>query len=224
MSNRTPAHLAAVLIVILTAFLHAESFATQNPRRPRAATGPTTTPATTTSAPASVKRIVFVVDATGTMLGLKFKLAQKQTAMAIDALSPDDRFNIIFFRGGDNDDEWRHPFSPKLQAASEENKAKARKFIDATEVVGKGTNPMPALRLAFQQRPDAIEFLTDGQFDNVISYEGVIAEIGQMNRQRRTQLNTTAFMSDDPRGEEVLQTLARQHDGRFIKVSDKNFE
>jgi len=169
-------------------------------------------------------RIVFVCDATGTMLGLKFKILQAQLTRAVGNLSPSQSFNIIFFQGGDSDAEWRRPLSTKLEPATDANKEKCRVFLSTSNVTGKGTNPLPALRLAIQQKPEVIYFLTDGEFNNVVGYEQVIAEIRRLNVGKRIRFNTIAFMSDDAKGEAALRTMAVENNGTFKKVSDRDLE
>ncbi|MGB7158186.1 MAG: hypothetical protein WBD40_08980, partial [Tepidisphaeraceae bacterium] len=170
------------------------------------------------------RRVVYVCDATGTMLGLKFKLLKQQVSNATNSLTPESSFNVIFFCGGDNDAEWAQPFSHKLEEAIPETKQKFREFLAGFQVVGKGTNPLPALRRAFLLRPDVVYFLTDGEFNNVVGYEQVMAEVRKLNVGKRVRLNTIAFMSEDENAESVLQRLADEHKGKFKKVSDRDLQ
>jgi len=170
------------------------------------------------------RRVVYVCDATGTMLGLKFKLLQKQLYKAIDILKPIQGFNVVFFKGGDSNAEWSNPFAEELVVANPQNKQRVRQFIDQFQVVGKGTNPLPALQAAFAQKPQLVYFLTDGEFNNVVGYEQVLAEVRKLNADKTVKVNTIAFMSDDPKAEEALQKMARENGGRFVKVSDRDLE
>ena len=172
----------------------------------------------------NARRVVYVCDATGTMLGLKFKLLQKQLYKAIDILKPIQGFNVIFFKGGDSNAEWSNPFADELVVANPQNKQKVRQYIDQFQVVGKGTNPLPALQAAFAQKPQLVYFLTDGEFNNVVGYEQVLAEVRKLNGDKSVKVNTIAFMSDDPKAEEALQKMARENGGRFVKVSDRDLE
>ncbi|HEV2295578.1 MAG TPA: hypothetical protein VGR35_17145 [Tepidisphaeraceae bacterium] len=172
----------------------------------------------------NARRVVYVCDATGTMLGLKFKLLQKQLYKAIDILKPIQGFNVVFFKGGDSDAEWSNPFAEELVVANPANKQRVRQFIDQFQVVGKGTNPLPALRLAFQQKPQLVYFLTDGEFNNVVGYDQVLTEVRKLNADKSVKVNTIAFMSEDEKAEEALQQMARENGGRFVKVSDRDLE
>jgi uncharacterized protein with von Willebrand factor type A (vWA) domain len=143
---------------------------------------------------------------------------------AIESLAPNQAFNLIFFRGGANDIEWARPLSNKLEPATPDNKQKARDFLAAFQVVGKGTNPLPALRQALNSKPDIIYFLTDGEFNNVVSYEQVVTEVRKLNVRKNVRVNTIAFMSDDERAEQVLMQLAKENGGQFKKVSDRDLK
>ena len=172
----------------------------------------------------NARRVVYVCDATGTMLGLKFKLLQKQLYKAIDILKPIQGFNVVFFKGGDSVEEWSNPFADELVVANPQNKQKVRTFIEQFQVVGKGTNPLPALQAAFAQKPQLVYFLTDGEFNNVVGYEQVLAEVRRLNADKTVKVNTIAFMSEDEKAEAALQTMARENGGRFVKVSDRDLE
>jgi hypothetical protein len=172
----------------------------------------------------NARRVVYICDATGTMLGIKFDLLQKQLYKAIDILKPIQGFNVIFFRGGDSDAEWAKPFADELIVANPQNKQKVRQYIEGMTELGKGTNPLPALRQAFAQKPQLIYFLTDGQFDNVVGYDQVLAEVRKLNPDKSVKINTIAFMSEDAKAEEALQKMARENGGRFVKVSDRDLD
>jgi hypothetical protein len=162
--------------------------------------------------------VVYVCDATGTMLGLKFELMKQQLARAIDALPEGTRFNIIFFRGGSTDAEWANPLSNKLLVATPAEKRDAVAFVGKVRVLGNGTNPIPALMLALGLRPDRMVFLTDGEFNNFVSYDDVLRTVGRLNVGQRTQVDTILMMGEDRKAEETLQKLAADAGGRFRKV------
>jgi len=172
----------------------------------------------------NARRVVYICDATGTMLGLKFELLKKQLHTAIDKLKPIQFFNVIFFKGGDSDKEWANPFGRELEGAKPSVKQRATEFIETFQVLGKGTNPLPALRLAFAQKPQLVYFLTDGQFDNVVSYEQVLAEVRRLNADKSVKVNTIAFMSEDPKAEQALETMAKENGGTFKKVTEKDLD
>ena len=108
--------------------------------------------------------------------------------------------------------------------ANPANKQKARAFIENFSVIGSGTNPLPALKLAFAQNPQLVYFLTDGQFDNVVSYQQVMAEVRALNPDKKVKLNTIAFLSEDAQAEKMLADLARENGGKFVKVTERDLE
>jgi len=69
-----------------------------------------------------------------------------------------------------------------------------------------------------------VYFLTDGEFNNVVGYEQVLAEVRRLNADKTVKVNTIAFMSEDEKAEAALQTMARENGGRFVKVSDRDLE
>ena len=99
--------------------------------------------------------------------------------------------------GGDSDAEWAQPFTRVLIRASEGNRTKAIEFLERVKVVGGGTNPMPALRFAFRQKPELIYFLTDGEFNNIVSYEHVIDVTGVSSMRGSATIAATLYKETD---------------------------
>ncbi len=93
--------------------------------------------------------VVFVVDASGSMGGRKIGQARAALKYCVDALNPEDRFEIIRFSGITG------RFADKLMPAGERQKGDARYFIDNIRSAG-GTNIHQALR-------EAIDMLADGK-------------------------------------------------------------
>jgi hypothetical protein len=170
----------------------------------------------------NIKKIVYVCDATGTMLGLKFELLKQQLKAAIDNHKPIQDFNIIFFRGMSSSSEWSMPLEKRLIKATPANKQKSFKFIDEISVLGNSTNPLPALEQAFQMQPQMIIFLTDGEFNNFASYQEVLAEVDKLNPNRTVRVNTILMMSDDSKAEDTLREMATRNGGNFRKVEEKD--
>ncbi|HMO25381.1 MAG TPA: hypothetical protein PKB10_03860, partial [Tepidisphaeraceae bacterium] len=129
-------------------------------------------------------RVVFVCDGSGTMIGMRYAQLREHLTSALENLDPTTRFNIIFFQ-----DRNVESFGEgNLYVANDVNRRRARDFLDMLSVKGQ-TDPLPALRAAFKLNPTTIYFVTDGEFDNLVRYETVIAEIDAMNRGRRTTVN-----------------------------------
>jgi hypothetical protein len=88
----------------------------------------------------NARRVVYICDATGTMLGLKYTLLKRELHKAIDILKPIQGFNIVFFKGGDTDADWSNPFARELLVAKQAEKTLAEmarehggRFVKVTE-------------------------------------------------------------------------------------------
>ncbi len=107
------------------------------------------------------KRVVFVLDRTGSMNGKKIEQARKSLLFCLNSLRPSDRFDVITFN------ESADVLSTSLMEASEANVAKARHFVENIEAAG-GTNIDEAMRAAMKliqaESGEArmVVFLTDG--------------------------------------------------------------
>lgn len=106
--------------------------------------------------------VVLVVDTSGSMRGVKMDQARKAIRYCLDNLGPKDRFALINFSTGVT------RYEEKLLDATEEQKARARKWIDDLEATG-GTAIDAALTSALELRPKeddrpfTVAFFTDGQ-------------------------------------------------------------
>ena len=88
------------------------------------------------------REYVFVVDVSGSMRGFPLDVSQDLMTRIIEGLGPDEFMNVLLFAGGSSvlSTEGSLP-------ASEENKAKARAFIQSAKGGG-GTELLPALKRA----------------------------------------------------------------------------
>jgi uncharacterized protein with von Willebrand factor type A (vWA) domain len=134
---------------------------------------------------------------------------------SIDILQPIQAFNVLFFR----DEKVLTASQSQLLMANPENKRKTYDFLGEVESRG-GTDPVPALTMAFRQRPQLIYLLTDGDFpDN----ERVIRKIRELNREKRVKVNTIAFISSSDEDAvkgfvAVLKQIAQENGGQFKLV------
>jgi uncharacterized protein with von Willebrand factor type A (vWA) domain len=131
----------------------------------------------------------------------------------IDQLKVMQAFSVVFFA-----DQKPQALSQQLVMASPDNKRKAYDFLQNVSTAGQ-TDPIPALELAFKQKPQLIFLLTDGDFpDNA----AVLARVRALNAEHTTKINTIAFVSDTDNDKEfinVLTTIAKENGGLFKKVS-----
>jgi len=105
------------------------------------------------------RRVVFVVDRSGSMCGKPFEQATRAIVAGIAALRPDDRFSIVAF------DQEAEALSRTLLEASDENRDLARRFL-AGIVTGGGTELADGVHKAaeiLEKGGGDLLLLTDGQ-------------------------------------------------------------
>ncbi|MGZ7031348.1 MAG: marine proteobacterial sortase target protein [Thermoanaerobaculia bacterium] len=111
------------------------------------------------------KESIFIVDTSGSMMGTSINEAKTALQLALDRLSPQDRFNVIEF----NSDT--HVLFDQARPASSDNVAAAKKWVGALQAQG-GTEMMGALQAALLNQPEngdlvrQVIFMTDGQVGN----------------------------------------------------------
>jgi hypothetical protein len=156
---------------------------------------------------------VYVVDASDSMnQNGKFDRARYELLQSIEQLASDQRYFVIFYNDG------AYPMD-----ADEPVLATEKQFAETADWVkharaDRGTNPLPALLHALSLRPDAVYFLSDGQFDPL-----AIQVLRIRNRptkrigMRQIPIHTIAFVDYSTIG--VMRTIARDSGGehRFVK-------
>lgn len=149
---------------------------------------------------------VFVVDMSGSMTGARFRRARAELRRSIESLAAPQRFYVLFF----NDRAWPMPASD-LQEATEENLNDARRWLKQAQCQG-GTNPLPALMLALDLRPDAIFLLSDGRFDPEAA-----RQLEQSETSPPIPVHTIGFASRE--GEPMLRAISEASGGayRFVR-------
>ncbi|HSI35039.1 MAG: VIT domain-containing protein, partial [Phycisphaerae bacterium] len=111
------------------------------------------------------KDVCLVLDTSGSMAGKKMEQAKKALAFCLANLNEQDRFEIVRFSTE------AESFFDELKPANKENVEKAQQFVSALKPIG-GTAIDEALqkamklgkdrRIAGQERPYVVIFLTDG--------------------------------------------------------------
>lgn len=158
-------------------------------------------------------RVVFLCDATGTMTGLKFDLLKQQLIKALPK-KPTTSFNIVFF----GQDKTQAIDKSQLLPATPQNRKKAVEFL-AKASTGGSTNPLPGLEQAFALKPEVIWLLSDGEFDNLVSYEEVMRTIEKLNKNNEVRVYTILFGDRDERAEKTLKKIAADNGGTFRFVT-----
>jgi hypothetical protein len=160
--------------------------------------------------PTTARRVVYVLDGSGSMMS-KFDLLRKAVTKAVDDLKPNQFFNVVIM----HEDEGA-PFTKQALAATDANKKLFNIFLRKSQPHG-SSDPVPALRFAFSQNPEVVYFLTDGDFPN---NNQVIAEIRKLNSAHRTKIHTIAFVERGEEYEKVLRLISDQSGGTFRSVTD----
>jgi hypothetical protein len=156
---------------------------------------------------------VYVVDCSGSMNeNDKFERARYELLKSIEQLGKDQQYFVIFY----NHQMYPMP-SEKPLMANPDNLAKTTDWINHAEAMG-GTNPMPALMLALSMKPDAIYFLTDGQFDPAVMTE--LRNRNRTNLKLHTHvvpIHTICFF--DRTAEGTMRMIARNSGGEYRYVN-----
>ncbi|CAN5765119.1 hypothetical protein BH11PLA1_BH11PLA1_03930 [soil metagenome] len=157
-------------------------------------------------------RFAYVVDISGSMMdGGKIEALRKELATSIDALPEGTQFCVMLFSSVSRPlmkrDSWF--------TATSKNKNEAIKLIEDIHAEG-GTEPLTAFTAIFSKlrpRPDAIYFLTDGQFDS----EDGNRIISMSRNAGRVAIHSLTFVSRD--GEMIMRRIARETGGNYTHVT-----
>jgi Ca-activated chloride channel family protein len=106
------------------------------------------------------RETIFIVDTSGSMHGVSITQAKQAVNLAINALQPGDRFNVIEFN------TYTRALSPASMPVTPQNIAGALAFVEALQAEG-GTEMGPALKLAldspsWETHLRQVVFITDG--------------------------------------------------------------
>jgi len=154
-------------------------------------------------------RFCIIADRSGSMEGPKLSFVKEEILETLTTMGSRGRFQLIFFNTRDlpyRQPGWRHPRRDRADVAA---------WLQSVNAGG-GTYPTPAFRVAFalSPRPDAIFFMTDGQFP-----PNVVDEVADLNRSggKKVQIHTISFM--DTSAEPLMRKIASDSGGRYRHVS-----
>jgi hypothetical protein len=168
--------------------------------------------ATFFGARAKGQTFVFVVDNSNSMGQGRFETALVELARAVDAMTPEQKFFVIFF----SDTAYRlfHPApASDFVEATDRNKERLKKWLSTVQMCF-WTRGEEAIREALSLEPDVIYILGDGAFtDNT-------TDILTAPHYRPTPIHTVG-MEVDQAGERQLQAIAKSNHGtyRFVNAS-----
>lgn len=154
-------------------------------------------------------RFAFIVDVSGSMQSNgKIEALRHELTQSVSALSDNAQFFVVQF----STDAKLLGGRTTWQAASAAGKKWARGMIEAFSAEG-STVPFPAFQivLGMRPRPDAIYFMTDGEFD-----EALIDQIKLMNKGVRVAIHCICFDTRD--SEAHMRRIAKDSGGTYTFV------
>lgn len=165
--------------------------------------------------PLYAQRIMFVIDTSSSMSGLRIEAAKRELIKAIAALPEGVYFNVVVFSSA------VAVWHDKLTVASPDNKLEAAAFVTALVALG-NTCTYDALEAAFDFDVESIYFLTDGEPSSgkIVVPAQIVVALTAMNRSRRVTINSIG-VGVGPIGsvfEVFLASLSSQNFGEYRRV------
>jgi hypothetical protein len=165
--------------------------------------------------PVRARRLVFVIDISGSMRGPKLDMAKRELTNVIGKLPPKNDFSIVVF------DHQVIVWQRDLLPATAANKDSAIQYVGRLQSRGR-TATYDALDAAFHFDTEAIFFLTDGEptCGRVVDPAQIATLVTQANRLRRLSIYTIG-LAPGPVGcvfDTFLKTLAEQNYGTYRRV------
>lgn len=160
---------------------------------------------------ASGSRFAFILDMSASMnWDGKIDVLRSELARSIDSMTDQTDFVVVLFSDvasvlGDRR-QW--------VTANETGKTWARRSMAAARPDG-GTNPMPGfvIALGMRPRPDAVYFMTDGEFSDP---DGVAKEINALNSHLKVPIHCICFVT--AASEPVMRRIASASGGSYTFV------
>jgi hypothetical protein len=166
----------------------------------------------------AAKRIMYVVDASGSML-LHLSTVIDELERSLRTLHPKQEFGILFFQ---QNKAIAVPPRGDLVFANAVNINKAMRWIDSSDKVipAGGSNPIVALKSAMRLHPDVIYLLSEnitgaGRYE--VPEVELLAAINKLNPAdkrnglRKVQINCIQYLSQDSSG--TMKKIAEIHGG-----------
>jgi len=158
-------------------------------------------------------RFAYIVDVSGSMnVEGRLDSLKRELTRSVEGLLENASFFIVLFSGDAQLLGGRRDWSE----GTDLNKRWARRTIARIGAQGE-TNPLPAFRLVLstKPRPDAIYFMTDGDFG--AQGDLVALEIAALNSQHRTPVHCICFVQRD--SEAVMKRIARDSGGTYTFIA-----
>jgi len=166
----------------------------------------------------NVRSIIYVCDASGSMVGQGDDALKSELKRDIANLSPIQQFNLLIFHETRTGALYQS-MADHLLMGTPKSKALAFDFIDNLPF-SSVNNPIPALEEAFREEPQLIFLLSHGDFNNrynTTNNAEVLARIDELNHDRRTRVNTILLL-----GEKKREVERRDLEAIMKKIADLN--
>lgn len=159
------------------------------------------------------KRFLYLCDRSGSMQDERLEALKTELMESVNALSPGSQFAVVFF----STDAENITGNTWIEAGPKARE-QLRRLLRGVTAYG-GTEPLPGFTLAFSMRPrpDAVYFMTDGQFGEG-QEEQVVARISSMNNSatRPCPIHCISFI--ETAGEKIMKMIARSSGGVYRHV------
>jgi len=179
----------------------------------------------------NVLTVVFVCDATGSMLQSgKFEILKNELKHEIGRMKAIQQFNIIFFQKDEENKTGYIAFRPNMVPANSGNQRAVETFLEGVPARGP-TFPIAALDEAYREGPQLIYFLTDGEFNDGIGGFGgptddemlayFRAKSKERDKEHRVHVNTVLLLRQQQEAADMtnvtktLNTVANENGGVF---------
>ncbi len=163
--------------------------------------------------PICAKRIVFVLDTSGSMRGLPMETAKVALLKTIDSLPEAVNFDVVLF------DKTTAVWQPRLVPASRMAKQAVAETV-MSRGLGLGTASHAALNAAFNLNPEVIYFLSDGEPTDG-QPATIVESMVERNRTRRVTIHTIGVVTQRNGGAGLtyfMKPLAERNTGVFRLV------
>ncbi len=161
------------------------------------------------------RRIVFVIDISGSMRGSRLEAAERELNATLDRLPETTSLNIVAF--SNRTTVWRKTLTP----ATPQAKQAAQRFVYLLRAGGR-TAAYDALEAAFHFDTEAIYFLSDGapNAGTIPRPDAILTAVTQANRARRISIYTIGIAPGEPGGplDSFMKTLAEEDFGVYRRV------
>jgi uncharacterized protein YegL len=167
--------------------------------------------------PLYARRLVFVIDSSGSMEGARIVAAKRELTSAVEALKDNVSFGIVVFNS--RVVAWKR----ELVEATSGNKQDALQFVEKIGAIDQ-TATYDALQAAFLVDAEAIYLLTDGapSMGRFVQPDDIVRAITDQNRSRRESIYTIGIGPGDAGSpfEHFLESLAQQNFGLYRRVDE----